>query len=512
VSNDKMNLLSRNQLAFFSSVLLGASLTLCSVQAQAQRIGFSRLLSSYGKPLEVNIPIDSIKPEDIGSIRVKLADKSQWELVGLKPPADLSTMSVGLKSGPAKDSLIAVVVSTNPVKTQIVDILLEVISPAGVQVTQVGFIVPGSTATVANVNVAPNTVSPATSSQSGSSVTVKRGDSLFAIAEKNIPAGASIYQTLWALFEANPQAFISKNMNLLISGATIKVPDAAVILAVDPTTARDMYAQQAREFNTLRGGRTAPSQPKVVVPANTQTGVVKPADVAPAPKDESGDKVTLSAQSDADKEADARAAAAKQLKEEQERLAALEQNIKQLKEVASSSSSTTDAKPSDNAVAAKSDDSSKSQAVDSKTTVKQQEESSDKKSKNQGFSFLLLTNWLLDNMLIVIAALLAIAALVIAWMMRAAGKRNDQDDDNDDVTVELDQAVSSYFESIRQEGHVEPKHIYDETANTSEPSKPESAAEMLNKINLDLDSPLGDEKSVKPKTASQSHPTHPPEN
>jgi pilus assembly protein FimV len=529
VINDTLKFHLRNRAAVMGLATVVASLISLPDAAMAQKIGYSRLVSSAGQALQVTIPIDDVKADDLSAIRVRLADQAQWDLVGLKPPAALESMSVNLQSGRSKDSLVAVVRSSGAVNVSVVDILLEITSPSGVQITQIGFVVPGALATGSNVAKS----SPKASSAS-SSVLVKRGDSLFAIAERNLVSGATIYQLLWALYEANPSAFINKNMNLLRAGVSLQIPDAATVLAVNAQMARDQFAEQARAFNALSGSNFVPVQPKLVVPTNTQTGVVKPAEVAPVPKEEVSNKLTLNAQTAADKEADARMAAAKQLQEEKERLAALEQNIKQLKEVAATQvatapadkpvdqkTETTAAKPADPSIVTKAADAT-SATKPAETPVKTPDlspkpDDTKDKAEKKSFSFVIFTTWLMDNMLIVVAAVLAIAALVIAWMMRAAGKRNDQDgDEGDDVSVELDQAVSSYFESIRQEGHIEPKHIYDESADSVKspeglPVQSAAGAAMLDKINLDLDPPAQPVKAAKPTVATQGHPSHPPE-
>jgi pilus assembly protein FimV len=63
----------------------------------------------------------------------------------------------------------------------------------------------------------------APSTASGGSYTVKSGDTLGKIANQNRGA-ASLDQMLVALFRANPDAFINKNMNLLKAGAQLSIP------------------------------------------------------------------------------------------------------------------------------------------------------------------------------------------------------------------------------------------------------------------------------------------------
>lgn len=66
-----------------------------------------------------------------------------------------------------------------------------------------------------------------TSSSSGSTVTVQRGDTLGAIATNAAGNGVSAQQMMMALLAANESAFINGNINLVKAGATLRIPDAS---------------------------------------------------------------------------------------------------------------------------------------------------------------------------------------------------------------------------------------------------------------------------------------------
>lgn len=91
----------------------------------------------------------------------------------------------------------------------------------------------------------------------GAPYEVRRGDTLFAIARKARPEGASLNQTIAAIARANAQAFPAGNVNLLEVGAVLNIPmkDAiAGIAAADADrTVRDMLA--------LRPAVAAPQTP-----------------------------------------------------------------------------------------------------------------------------------------------------------------------------------------------------------------------------------------------------------
>lgn len=81
---------------------------------------------------------------------------------------------------------------------------------------------------------------------------VKRGDSLTAIAQRNMLSGVSLEQMLVGLFNGNTPAFVAGNMNRLKSGVLISIPDQAEVAAVDPAKARQLIHVQSADFNAYR--------------------------------------------------------------------------------------------------------------------------------------------------------------------------------------------------------------------------------------------------------------------
>jgi pilus assembly protein FimV len=66
---------------------------------------------------------------------------------------------------------------------------------------------------------------------------VASGDTAWNIARKIKPDNASIMQSLAAIKQANPQAFINDNINLLKKGAVLRLPDSADISRLTPQAA-----------------------------------------------------------------------------------------------------------------------------------------------------------------------------------------------------------------------------------------------------------------------------------
>jgi pilus assembly protein FimV len=105
---------------------------------------------------------------------------------------------------------------------------------------------------------------------------VQRGETLSAIASSTVGDGANSPHTrswMVAIYQANPRAF-EKNMNVLHSGAILRIPDAAQAAAVSPSEAAAEIRRQYAAWRTATGAPAAPSgersgQLKLVTPSES---------------------------------------------------------------------------------------------------------------------------------------------------------------------------------------------------------------------------------------------------
>ncbi len=81
---------------------------------------------------------------------------------------------------------------------------------------------------------------------------VKPGETLASIARNVKPESVSLEQTLVGLYRHNPDAFIKQNMNLLRSGKILRVPEAQELSAMPPSEARQEVRTQVADFNAYR--------------------------------------------------------------------------------------------------------------------------------------------------------------------------------------------------------------------------------------------------------------------
>ena len=122
--------------------------------------------------------------------------------------------------------------------------------------------------------------SPAASSaESEGTHVVQRGETLSHIAAAAAGADAtSARGRAWmlAIYQANPRAF-DQNMNLMRSGAVLRMPDAATVAAISPSEAS---AEIHRQYTAWRGAPAAPAAESAQQPGRLK--LVPPAEGAPA--------------------------------------------------------------------------------------------------------------------------------------------------------------------------------------------------------------------------------------
>ena len=77
---------------------------------------------------------------------------------------------------------------------------------------------------------------------------VKRGDTLWGIAESLKPPSATTPQMMMALLRANPEAFPDNNVNNLKAGSNLRIPDSGEIQTQTARQARNAFDEQTRQW------------------------------------------------------------------------------------------------------------------------------------------------------------------------------------------------------------------------------------------------------------------------
>ena len=131
---------------------------------------------------------------------------------------------------------------------------------------------PGSTA---KVRARPDAASKPAQSTIAGRYTVRAGDTLYRIARDARPQTVSLDQMLVALYRSNPRAFSGDNMNRLLAGAVLSVPDAAAATAITAGEARQVIQAHSADMAEYRQRLAALAGPTGEGSATRATGRVE---------------------------------------------------------------------------------------------------------------------------------------------------------------------------------------------------------------------------------------------
>jgi pilus assembly protein FimV len=169
-------------------------------------------------------------------------------------------------------------------------------------------------------------------------VKVKTGDTASRLALQFLGPNVSLDQMMLAMLEANPDAFIQGNVNLIKAGAVLRIPEAEEATQIPRAQARKTVIAQSIEFAEY--AKRLAESPLFVDSKNsrvmsgkvtTEAGITE----TPAPQQ---DKLTLSKSSVGSTAAEAKIARDREAKDTSDQLAALNKNLKDLEALAKNSS------------------------------------------------------------------------------------------------------------------------------------------------------------------------------
>jgi pilus assembly protein FimV len=265
--------------------------------AFAVGLGDVRLLSSLNAPLDAEIELVGATPEEMAVIKAQLASRDLFARNGLDWPANVGNITITpqtradgkavlrMRSTQAvTDPFLTLLVEVDALRTHTVreyTLLLDppvfapgeqqnapVAAPTTGAGTREGAIArqpapaPAEPRRPAESAAAPSRPAPSPSASSGSASeggtrTVQPGDTLSGIANEVANDSAQSRAWMLAIYQNNPSAF-DGNMNVLRSGAVLRIPDASAVAAIPPSEAA---AEIRRQYASWRGGAApAPSE------------------------------------------------------------------------------------------------------------------------------------------------------------------------------------------------------------------------------------------------------------
>ena len=268
--------------------------------AFALGLGDIRLLSPLNAPLDAEVELVDVAPDEVNTVQAQLASRETFARYGLDWPAYLTGVQMRTVRTPDGRQMLKLK-STEAISEPFITLLVEVSWARGHLVREYTMLLdpplytPGKSAVASAPVSAPATGSgvregaiarsaenpapaaPAPESGAASAAptpargasteagaasmhVVQRGETLSGIASSTAAADARSPRTrswMLAIYQANPRAF-EQNMNVLRSGAVLRIPDAAQAAAVSPS---DASAEIRRQYAAWRSTTGAPAAP-----------------------------------------------------------------------------------------------------------------------------------------------------------------------------------------------------------------------------------------------------------
>lgn len=374
------------------TIALAAAFCLLPTAAFAAGLGKLTVMSALGQPLRAEIEVVSLQPNEADSLSVRLASPDTFRQANIELNGALLQVRFAIENRAGQP--VVTLTSTQPMNEPFFDMLIELGWASGRLVREYTFLLdppeynrgvaaaapvqptvpaaiqqpaeqrpveapraveraPDTTRARADERPAAVPAAPAAAkAASAGTYTVRKGDTLAAIAEKNKAEGVSLQQMLVALYRGNSDAFDGGNMNRLRSGRILNLPDRETALAVTQADAGRLVSAQSSEYSKFRRQlgavvADAPARPETGRQASGKIGAAsddKPAAAAEPAKDQlklsKVDDAKASAKAGASAAKDDLAAKEKALKEANERIALLEKNVAEMKKLAQMSSQT----------------------------------------------------------------------------------------------------------------------------------------------------------------------------
>ncbi len=369
--------------SIFKTSLLVASLC-AALGAQAAGVGKLSVYSAIGQPLNAEVALTAT-PEELNSLTARLASHEAFKEAGIEFTPALTGLRFSIAKSPSGQSILRLTTDA-PLNEPFLHFLVELNWTSGRMVREYTFLLdppemlkaakpasivkpvapaiettplppqPTKAAKPAKATAgaaepapkAPEARTPAKkfAAEPGEEVQVKAGDTLSKVAREHMPESVTLDQMLVALFNTNREVFDGGNMNRLRAGKILRLPDPAEAAKVDPGEARKLIVSQAVDFNAYKrrlASAAAAAPAPESAPQQQVAGKIKPQVEEKAPPAPAKDKLEVSrtetaktAKADAGKVVleEELIARDKALREASDRIAHLEKNLENLKQLA----------------------------------------------------------------------------------------------------------------------------------------------------------------------------------
>lgn len=268
---------------------IAAASALTTGMAHALGLGDIHLHSALNQPLNADIEVTDVRDLSAGEIIPKLASPEDFSKSGVDRNFFLTGLKFTAVVQPNGKSVIHVT-SDKPVQEPYLNFLVEVLWPSGRVLREYTVLLdpplyspqvaaaaaprapvaapaPIARQPVAPAPVAPRAVEPAPAASAprqarldGNEYRTGSRDTLWEIASRARPDGSvTVNQTMLAIQDINPDAFIDGNINRLKSGQVLRLPDAEQIRS---RSAGDADVQVREQRSAWREGRSLAGAPR----------------------------------------------------------------------------------------------------------------------------------------------------------------------------------------------------------------------------------------------------------
>jgi len=254
---------------------------LAPMTAHSLGVGGLKLHSALNQKLDAEISLSLSAGEELADVKISLASPDKFDQAGIAWNYFLSKIKFEptLKSN---GQVIVKVTSNEMVQEPFLDFLLEVSWPKGEVFKEFTVLVDPPAVYQQNIvetSAVKDSITKvsavSTKKNDFNSLAVEgeygptnRNDSLWKVAEKvNPDSNISVEQMMMALYKANPRAFYKKNVNALMAGKTLKIPEKSDILQLSKKQANTQFYHQMAVWE----GKAAPEPEQQMVSSDPET-------------------------------------------------------------------------------------------------------------------------------------------------------------------------------------------------------------------------------------------------
>lgn len=205
---------------------VGLTALLAAESAWSLTLGALSVRSMSGQPLQASIEVLRITPEEAASVQLRLASEETYRSMGADRDPSLQTVRMTLEtvgSTASGSGYVVSVVSTQPVKSSFLDLIVEARSSEGRLSREYTVLLKGAAAP-APPKSSSGSRSSGTQKSSPRIVVAEEGETLFAIARREKPEDVTLQQMVDALYLGNPRAFRSGDKGRLLAGSKLTIP------------------------------------------------------------------------------------------------------------------------------------------------------------------------------------------------------------------------------------------------------------------------------------------------